>query len=461
MFVPAFSFCQPWLVYHTDLPINFKLKRFVEILSAEERQRLVGRGSCRIMNRNNTSSSTNPDLMCPVHKDKLLEYYCAPCKAVICGQCMIDEHRIHGEVRYVSEILDSHVVELRNLLPELKKVTTEGEATVRGVKDNSKKLETVLEAETSRVHSYFSSIRDILKEKEEDIVSEMKSTAKKKEKLSQKHVSRLSNALEEVEKCRQIVEDTVERKAKDPSLLQAEPHIRARVYASMRQVEEQVLDSKASQDVFCSLTSFSPDPSVESDCRGLHYISSSPIQTRLYSTSLGEDEKRTSHIPSRSRSDAILPPITISGHRPFSTFSTSNRDTSAFSNLAGRTSTVSCSKKRTSNVNLKRPASEISRKNLIGPYNNVTAYPHGVCCLPEGTLLVTDCRHHLFRIVTSTGKCLETIGSEGRGDGQFCEPAAITTDADGSILVADGKGTGRIQKFSTAGNCILSLFLLL
>jgi len=391
---------------------------------------------------------------------------------------MIDEHRVHGEVRYASDVVESHASELKNLLPHLERVVKDGNSALGKMKKNSRKLEAALEQELAGVRTYFVSLQDILREKENEIVSQMKSKASKKEKQSQKHANRLLAALEEAEKCRQVVEDVVETKspAGDVSLLQRESQIRSRVQTGVHQVEEQVLTVRTRLDEFSSVASFVPDPLLEGHCRELCYVPPSPVQTRQYSSLMGYKDKPMSLPSSRSRSNAVAPefsssfnsssssssPSTIA-QRPFATFSAPSRSASEFAGiLANRSSTVSsvATTKTPSNdvtTSVILPLTEIEGKNLIGPHNSVTAYPHGVWCTSEGTLLVTDCRQHLLRIVTSTGKCLETVGLEGKGDGQFVEPSAVTGASDGSILVVDGKGTGRVQKFSATGEVIKNI----
>ena len=83
--------------------------------------------------------------------------------------------------------------------------------------------------------------------------------------------------------------------------------------------------------------------------------------------------------------------------------------------------------------------------------------PCGVCTGADNTIIITDVLNHCFRILTSTGRCLETIGLEGSRDGQFFEPTAVATNAAGCILVCD-KQPPRVQKFSVAGKMIADSF---
>ena len=432
--------------------------------------------------QSNGGRGTDLALLCPAHKDKPLEYYCCPCQAVICGQCMIDDHRIHGEVRYASDIVESHASELRNLLPHLERVVKDGNSALGKMKKNLKKLEVASEREVASVRAYFASLQDILKEKEKEIVMEIGNKANKKDRQSQKHANRLLSALEEAEKCRQVVEDAVETRSPtgDLSLLQRESQIRSRVQAGVRLVEEHVLNVRSRQEELISVAPFVPDPSMEGHCRGLSYASPSSVQTRPVSSVVGDSNTIMPLPPSKSMTNAmatghssLLSPLspasttTTTPQRSCGTFSAPSRSASEFGGiLASRSSTVSagdaiaikspCGEDTTASPY--QPLAEIEGKNLIGPHNSVAAYPHGVCCTSKGTILVTDCKHHLFRIITSTGKCLETIGTEGKGDGQFFEPTAIAGTSDGSILVVDGKGTGRVQKFSAAGEIDVNIY---
>lgn len=376
-------------------------------------------------------SSRNSKLMCPVHQDKSLEYFCGPCKAVICGKCMIEEHRIHGEVKYATEVLEHHVTELKNIIVDAEKMTINGEVMLKSLMENSSVLDNALDNELTGVQSYFANIHEILNGKEEEIIIGMKTQANRKGKLIQKHFADITRALKGVEKSKQVFEDTVDKKAMDINLLLEEKQLCLQMQTGMRLVEESILDSNAARVVFSNLTPFVPDPALRCLCLDLQYSRRSKVKPSSPQTDLYQ-------IHNKSNESARY------SYRPFSTSEMSP-------DLLRRSSAVMSKRICKSSSEILQPVSMIETKNLTGPYNTVTAYPNSVCCLTEGTLLVTDSRHHLFRVVTSTGKCLQTIGSEGNGDGQFYEPRGVALDREENILVLDGKGAGRLQKFSVAG----------
>ena len=46
---------------------------------------------------------------------------------MICGQCLIDEHKTHGGVKYASDVLGVHISELQKILPIMEGVLESGE----------------------------------------------------------------------------------------------------------------------------------------------------------------------------------------------------------------------------------------------------------------------------------------------------------------------------------------------
>ena len=104
-------------------------------------------------------------------------------------------------------------------------------------------------------------------------------------------------------------------------------------------------------------------------------------------------------------------------------------------------------------IEILEPVVEIGPRSIGGAFfRTVTkeVLPCGVCSGKNNTIIVADIRSSSITILTNTGKCLEVIGTEGKGDGQFIEPTSVTTDSDGCILVAD-KGQLRVQKFAASG----------
>jgi sugar lactone lactonase YvrE len=84
--------------------------------------------------------------------------------------------------------------------------------------------------------------------------------------------------------------------------------------------------------------------------------------------------------------------------------------------------------------------------------------PSGVAISPDGTKAyvidtggVTTQEHHLYIFNATTGELEKTIGTRGRGDGEFNLALQVTTGPDGTIYVTDS-GNFRVQAFNPDGS---------
>ena len=428
------------------LSINFKLKRLVELLTVEQRREMVIRGTQKSLPLTNTCPT------CLLHETKPMEYYCETCRVMICGQCMLDDHRIHGNVKFANTILKEHVQELQKIIPDADNVIVSGEDMILSLKSEVQILNDELTGGASVVSSYFEMLHSILQEREKDILSGMKSRAKKKERRLQKHTMALNQAIKGLKRSKMTLEDAVENRSNEVGILMEENQLRAFVLASMRLVEDEAFDCKSFVGGFSNFPTFKPDPSVEGKCRSISYSMDSPVQRRS-KTAIPIIESDVPIRGARGRAGAFISSErkeksrkTLSGHELYP----SHLLTTLSPLTKNRAITDSLLMTSAKKFTIPNPVSEIGTKSLVGSSNHVAAYPFGVCCSsqPEGALLVTDAKLHLFRIIASTGECLETIGTN---DGQFFKPVAIAVDEAGSILVLDGKNPGRVQKFSKSG----------
>ena len=79
--------------------------------------------------------------------------------------------------------------------------------------------------------------------------------------------------------------------------------------------------------------------------------------------------------------------------------------------------------------------------------------PCGLCISSNDSIIVSDIKNHCLRIIASSGKFIDQIGSEGKGSGLFEEPCGMCLDATGNILVAQRQNP-RIQKFTSSGKFV-------
>ncbi len=79
--------------------------------------------------------------------------------------------------------------------------------------------------------------------------------------------------------------------------------------------------------------------------------------------------------------------------------------------------------------------------------------PHGIACLPDGTVAVADSgndRVVFLRYLRGRLTWDHALGSPGRGAGQFLDPEGVALDSQGRLFVAD-TGNDRVQVFDRAG----------
>jgi DNA-binding beta-propeller fold protein YncE len=79
-----------------------------------------------------------------------------------------------------------------------------------------------------------------------------------------------------------------------------------------------------------------------------------------------------------------------------------------------------------------------------------TNNPEYIRVSPDGLLYVTDQRNGRIQVYDADGNHRFSIGSEGRGLGEFRDPEDLAFDPDGNLLVADGENH-RIQVLTWDG----------
>lgn len=448
------------------LPLNFKLQRFVEILSSEEKADIV-----RSATVNNEPKSQEPiDLKCRVHANKPLEYYCEECKVLACGQCMLNGHRMHKDVKFASDALPEHISGLKIALSPTDSMLPEAEQILESLQSDAATIKHTGEEAASHVRSYFSNIQHILTERERQILDGIQTEVTKKEKVLSKQQQSVQEATGEIQNCMTIVRDISETRQDDIRILLEEQSLRVRINNHLVHLES-ILGKIKHRGNISFQKPFELDHAFEGQCKRL-----------------GEKQSR-SFLPSSSSSESFES-ITLPGPASYRRRNVNlSKERGAVSKKKPLAKTRSeCVKTNSEGVGYPmlemssactpqpipsfRPRSqsfyenipedaillpylEIGPKQLLGSTpRSASVYPSSVCTGKPDCLIVTDSRNHMFCILTPTGKCLESIETERKGDGQFMEPTAVTTDEDGNILMVDKGTTCRIQKYSPSGKAL-------
>ena len=82
--------------------------------------------------------------------------------------------------------------------------------------------------------------------------------------------------------------------------------------------------------------------------------------------------------------------------------------------------------------------------------------PEGVCVLNDGRVVVCDTHYHRVVVFDATGKLFQMFGREGRGNGEFIYPVAVTKDPQENLYVCEYGSNDRVQKFTSTGSFLLA-----
>ena len=77
--------------------------------------------------------------------------------------------------------------------------------------------------------------------------------------------------------------------------------------------------------------------------------------------------------------------------------------------------------------------------------------PRYVASGPSNEIIVTDCKEHVVKVFDSRGKLLAKMGGEGGGDGSLSSPSGVCCMPQGHLVVAD-TGNNRLSTFSLEGS---------
>ena len=425
----------------------------MEILTSEEKE--------EFMKSRAQKKPASSQLLCSRHPERPLEYYCEPCKLLICGQCMISEHRPHGDINYAMNVLPLHIRHLRKCLPVANSVMAQGMSRCETLRSIESELKQGNKERATEVEKYFAEMHRLLKEREKEILESFQDELKSKLKVVAKHRHMVKESVEYVRKSMLSIDDVSERRADDIKVLIEEDTIKQRLQARMKSVESEI---KASEKSISALhLAFNPDPALEVLCRTvggdlensepkfkLIRADTSPTISCDHSLGVMASKPRT-----QSAGDVhVLQPNALTMKR---------HSLDSSEPLYGGAQTKQPASAKMSSIaegEIQEPVIEIGAKGLVGASRHITPCPFGVALANDNnTFLVADVKNHTISIVTTTGKFLDRIGSEGKGDGQLLEPMAVTTDSAGNIYVVD-KGNARVQKFSSAGEFHTTSFLM-
>ena len=410
----------------TGLPKNFKLERFIEILSPLEREEI-----------NRSTAQKKHAYNCLAHPKKSSEYYCTTCGTLACGDCLLDKHMNHQEVKRATEVLPHHMQALMELIPGAKEALKDGEMLLSAMQSCSVSLEKQGTEATHDIEAYFDQLRAILSKRESDLKGEVMEQVEMHQRDIAQNRRLLENSVKEVRKCAQELEQIVRSESLD--ILMKEKQLKERLRSEQKNLEE----SCNTATILETLSITTPplaDARLEVLCQTLATKAPIPAPRKLQEII----DANCSLLPEEN-SDCC--PLTPNAKQLEDEHLTKSLLSSFFPVV------------RNYEVTIVEPEMVLGPQNLFFRTATGLIYPRGVCCGTSGMLIVTDVQNHCFRILAPTGKCLDVIGREGRSDGMFGEPTSVAADREGNLLVCD-LSPARVQKFSLEGEFICGSVLI-
>ena len=346
----------------------------------------------------------------------------------------------HGVKRAI-EILPQHLQALKGLIPDTKETLNNGELSLTAMQECSESLEKQGVEAASDIKAYFDKLRSILTKREEALKHGVTEQVEKGQTKLEQNTLTLSKLVQKVRECTQELEQAISTGSVD--ILLKEQQLQSRLWSGQQDlkalcgtattlktlsVEPPPLEDKRLEVLCSTLATTAPSPLPR---RRQELLVPSVRISRAYDQPSGTENwegiknkhKSFSEYTFESVYEVVCPPSPRPPLRKESHFSDST---------------------------IVKPELVWGASMLRDASATMPVYPRGVCCGAAGIIVITDIQNHCLRMLTNTGRCINMLGREGHGEGQFCEPTSVTADLEGNLLVCDLR-PARVQKFSSNG----------
>ncbi len=370
---------------------------------------------------------------------------------------MLDKHRMHQEVKYATEALPERISAMKTSLVSVEATLSVSKAFNDSLGSDLIELKNDAELVVNTVTSYFQNIHKLLQEREASLLEEISSDVSKKEKEIIKHQQSIQVATKELQKCVDHVQDIEENRKSDVKVLVEEESIKARVEHRKSQLELVVANIKIKgNQIFKS--PFNADSYFEAQCKT---VGENPYERPL--NPLAQDDEFYNPVPPplssafRPRTRSMIPSETScdslsSASSKSPEYSHGRFSLPSFNYSRNRFSGFYENEDISDSDCLAPPYLEITSRQLLGSSPRLASvFPNGVCVGKPDCLIVTDSRNGILRILTPTGKCLDSVVIESKGEGNMVEPTAVATSEEGTMYLIIRGTSNKIQKYSSSG----------
>lgn len=120
------------------------------------------------------SHGNKTSLTCPTHSDKVIEFYCQTHSSILCGVCVVLDHR-RCEVDYIPGISVGYKesTDYRQFKDDLEQLIANASLYSLTAESPIKQTERSAQAIIDEVQTFMNDFHYVLKEKEQDIISDV------------------------------------------------------------------------------------------------------------------------------------------------------------------------------------------------------------------------------------------------------------------------------------------------
>ena len=447
---------------------------------------------------------------CEKHQDEMLKIFCEECEKVICRDCLMDEHKSHGEMcKLVTSIAAKHKHTIEQCMqPMREQLTLLGEA-IRKVDTTTKELE---DKQLKTLASVDQQIQDqvlLLNERKCELITELQQAVQHKKKVLTAQKEQLETVYTQVTTCVQFFNDML-RNGTDVDILNLKRTLTERALEITTTANKVIHATKENTQFELSTESSLTDPHqlglyihVHRVCQPHSIITGDGVKKAILgeitpiSLRTVDQHGRTCPIPVELITCELVSELTA-GCLTTVHGQTIQQDRGTYKlyykaltrgrnylyikidgvNVTGSPFPVFVCNPNPIRIikQLKYPwgvaaidsnhiavvesgdASSVSvittdgtKQYTIGGLGTAPRqlnYPRGITCTTKGTLVVADYGNHRIQSFNQNGELLTTVGTQGNGPLQFKYPFSITTSTiSGAIIVAD-QNNHRIQVLS-------------
>ena len=441
---------------------------------------------------------------CQVHSNEPRGYFCNQCNEAVCTHCVTERHRDH-DCEGAAEVHQTRVSSLRGALQPAFAFVEKAETVVEQLDRDEKLILTNQERCKENVQEVFARMRRVLEEREKAVLLTVDKYTTGKVSAVADHRHKLTKGKEKVLCCIESVSRLLER-AGDMSVLQedlalldeldtqeqlilevdgeAATAMHSSSYVGFKEDHVPIVLEEATRAV--TLCDFYPesdsgyyasrkiaidDGEVEEDDAYdiLRYGGGDGVNLR-YSRSMHHPKRPevVRHQGGKGASGGrvtvrVTPEYDLSESSTPTDSPCSSRHSSIssgnFDHLSPRHALTNGSSSphtphRFSSLLSPLPILEpVKVFDRLGRSRKESVHPCGLCIVSNDSMIISDIKNHCLRIVASSGKFIDCIGSEGKGSGCFEEPCGMCLDNKGDILVTQRQNP-RVQKFTQSGKFV-------